>query len=284
MSIPSFPKPPTRGGRQDAMLSAEEELALARAWRQSGNAAARQRLVICYLPLVLKMAGRFRGYGLPVEDLVAEGNIGLLRALDGFDTERGLRLSTYAMWWVRASMYEYVLRFSTPVSFPVTADRKRVFFKLKALKAKLLGPRGGQLSQDETASVARHLKVGAKTVTEMDRLISLTPRSLDAPLVSGKSVSLGDLLPDERPDAETLLAERQERALRRDGLARSWPALSEREQNILAERTLREKPLRLEELAKRYSISRERVRQIEGEAIRKLRRLMVTPDTALAAG
>ncbi|CAA7616294.1 RNA polymerase factor sigma-32 [Magnetospirillum sp. SS-4] len=282
MTIPSTTK--AHAERHDAMLSAADELALARAWREAGDVSARARLVTSHLPLVLKMAGRFRGYGLPVEDLIAEGNIGLLRALDGFDAERGLRFATYAQWWVRATMYEYVLRFSTPVSFSVTADRKRVFFKLKALKAKLLGPRGGQLSPDETSAIARDLKVGVRTVTEMDRLMSHPARSLDAPLAAGKTASLGELLPDERPDAEAVLGERQEMTLRRDALARSWPALSEREQNILTERTLRERPLRLEDLARRYNISRERVRQIEAEAIRKLRRLMTSAAPRLAAG
>lgn len=284
MTIPSTPRTKAYAERHDAMLSVDEELALARAWRDSGDEAARSRLVTSHLPLVLKMAGQFRGYGLSTEDLIAEGNVGLLRALDGFDAERGLRFATYAQWWVRATMYEYVLRFSTPVSFSITADRKRVFFKLKALKAKLLGPRGGQLSPDETAGIARDLKVGARTVTEMDRLMSLPARSLDAPLAAGKTASLGEVLPDERPDAEALLGDRQELTLRRDALARSWPTLSEREQNILTERTLRERPLRLEDLAQRYGISRERVRQIEAEAIRKLRRLMAPAQAGLAAG
>lgn len=261
--------------RHDAMLSPEEELALARAWVASGDEAAKCRLVTSHLPLVLKAAGQFRGYGLTAEDLIAEGNMGLMRALEGFDPERGLRFATYAQWWVRAAMYEYVLKFSTPVSFSITADRKRIFFKLKALKAKLMGPRGGHLTPDQAETVARELRVNVQTVAEMERLMCQPARSLDAPVMAGKTASLGDLLPDERPDAEVELGERQELAQRRDALAQSWPSLSEREQNILAERTLREQPLRLEELAKRYGISRERVRQIEGEALRKLRRLML---------
>jgi RNA polymerase sigma-32 factor len=281
----TLPKTPSslHPARHDAMLSPETELALARAWRESGDEAAKVRLITSHLPLVLKAAGRFRGYGLLADDLIAEGNVGLLRALDGFEPERGLRFATYAQWWVRACMYEYVLKFSTPVSFSVTAERKRIFFKLKALKAKLLGPRGGQLGPAEAASVARDLKVSAKTVVEMDRLMSHPARSLDAPLVAGNPTSLGDLLPSETPDAETALGERQELALRRGALARNWPSLTEREQAILTERALRERPLKLEELAKRFGISRERVRQIEAEAIRKLRRLMVPAEQGLAA-
>ncbi|WP_172822825.1 sigma-70 family RNA polymerase sigma factor [Paramagnetospirillum marisnigri] len=257
------------------MLSLEDEVALIRAWRETRDEKAKSRLITAHLPLVLKAAGRFRGYGLIADDLIAEGNMGLIRALDGFEPERGLRFATYAQWWVRACMYDYVLRFSTPVSFSITAERKRIFFKLKALKAKLLGARGGHLSPDDAASIARDLKVSTKTVAEMERLMCQPARSLDAPLAAGQSTSLGDILPDERPDAETLLGDRQELTLRRDALARSWPSLTEREQTILAERTLRERPLRLEDLAQRFNISRERVRQIEGEALRKLRRLML---------
>lgn len=261
--------------RHEAMLSPETELVLARAWRADGDEAAKARLVTSHLPLVLKAAARFRGYGLLADDLIAEGNVGLMRALESFDPERGLRFATYAQWWVRAAMYEFVLKFSTPVSFSITADRKRIFFKLKALKAKLMGPRGGHLTSDQADSVARDLKVSARTVSEMERLMCQPARSLDAPVVVGGTTCLGDLLPDGRPDAEAELGERQELALRRDALARSWPALSERERQILTERTLRERPLRLEDLAQRHGISRERVRQIEGEALRKLRRLML---------
>ncbi|RAU21137.1 RNA polymerase factor sigma-32 [Paramagnetospirillum kuznetsovii] len=280
----TLPKTPSRlhPPRADGMLGVEDEIALIRAWRQTGDEAAKSRLITAHLPLVLKAATRFRFYGLAADDLIAEGNLGLLRALDGFEPERGLRFATYAQWWVRACMYEHVLKFSTPVSFSVTAGRKRIFFKLKALKAKLLGVRGGQLSPTEVADIARDLKVSAKAVSEMDRLMSHPARSLDAPLVAGNPTSLGDLLPSESPDAETALGERQEMALRRDALARSWPSLTEREQQILTERALRERPLKLEELAKRFGISRERVRQIEAEAMRKLRRLMVPTEAGMA--
>ncbi|CAA7625393.1 RNA polymerase sigma factor RpoH [Candidatus Terasakiella magnetica] len=271
--------------RQDSMLSVAEEVALIHAWHDRGDEAAKARLVTSHLPLVLKAAAKFRGYGLSPDDLVAEGNLGLMRALEGFDPGRGLRFATYALWWVRAAMYEYILKFSTPVSFPITADRKRLFFKLKSLKAKLLGGRGGQLGPDDAAAIATALKVSIQTVAEMDRLMSHPARSLDTPLAEGSGITLGDLLQDERPDAEAELGERQELALRRDALAQSWTALSEREQIILTERTLREKPLRLEDLALRYGISRERVRQIEAEAIRKLRRLMLPAAAeAMAAG
>ena len=282
MTLPMM-SPGPYSARHDAMLSAEEEIALVRAWRDSGHESAKARLITCHLPLVLKAAGRFRGYGLLADDLIAEGNIGLMRALEGFEPERGLRFATYAQWWVRACMYDYVLRFSTPVSFSITAERKRIFFKLKALKAKLLGPRGGHLGAVEAARIARDLKVSAKTVVEMDRLMSHPARSLDAPIVAGKTVNLGDLLADDRPDVESVLGEREELSLRRDALAKSWPSLSEREQAILTARTLRERPLKLEELATRFGISRERVRQIEGEAIRKLRRLMLPAGPELAA-
>ncbi len=281
MSIPSTPKVPAE--RHDDMLSAQEELTLARAWRHSADRAARDRLIASHLPLVMRMATRLRGYRLSLDDLVAEGNVGLIRAVESFDPDRGARFATYAQWWVRASMYEYVLKFSTPVSFPITADRRRIFFKLKGLRARLMGPNGGHLTAEQREWVAGELKVSPRTVAEMENLICLTPRSLDAPVTMDGTVSLGELLPDDRPDAATELGERQGAALRRRALAQSWPALSEREQSILTGRTLREPPLRLDDLAKQYAISRERVRQIEGEALRKLRRLMSPPAANFAS-
>jgi RNA polymerase sigma-32 factor len=268
--------------RDSAMLAAAEEQALIQAWREQGSESAKARLIAAHQPLVLKAAGRFKGYSLAAEDLVAEGNLGLMRALESFEPERGLRFSTYAQWWVRAAMYDHVLRFSTPMSFSITADRKRIFFKLKALKARLMGPKSGRLAPELMEQAARELQVGQEVLAEMDGLMSHPARSLDAPVGAESELRFGDLLADDAPTAEDRLAESQELAQRKKALAEGWPSLSEREQRILSERRLKETPSRLEDLARIYGISRERVRQIEGEALAKLRRLMI-PQPGFAA-
>lgn len=271
-----------RALRAAPVLGLDEEIALIRRWREDGDEAAKSRLIAAHLRLVVKTAGQFRGYGLPAEDLVAEGNLGLMRALEGFEPERNLRFSTYAQWWVRAAMFEYVLRFSTPVAFGLSAERKRLFFKLKSLKARLVGPEGGMLTPDQAVSVARDLGVQPERVMEMEQLLSQPARSLEAPM--GESgLSFGETLADDSPDAETLLGERQELMYRREFLRSAWDTLSERERDIVAARTLRDQPLRLEDLAQRWGVSRERVRQIEAGALSKLKALArLLPQTKTA--
>lgn len=269
-----------RAARETPLLTGEEEAELVRRWREDGDDAARGRLIEAHLRLVIKTAGQFKGYGLPTADLIAEGNLGLVRALEGFEPERNLRFSTYAQWWVRAAMFEYVLRFSTPVNFGLSAERKKLFFKLRGLKSRLTGPEGGSLSDAETRQVADELGVRDTRVAEMERLLTQSPRSLDAP-VGESGTPYGELLMDERPDAEEVLGERQELMYRRELLKSAWGELSEREQDIVAERTLRENPLRLEDLAQRYNISRERVRQIESAALAKLKTLVRAAEARL---
>ncbi|MCR6630831.1 MAG: RNA polymerase factor sigma-32 [Magnetospirillum sp.] len=283
----STPRPATdpaaaffRAARETPLLSGEDEAELMRRWRERGDTKARDRLLEAHLRLVIKTAGQFKGYGLPLPDLIAEGNLGLVRALDGFEPERNLRFSTYAQWWVRAAMFEYVLKFSTPVTFGLSAERKKLFFKLRGLKSRLTGPEGGALSQAETRQVADELGVRDTRVAEMERLLSQSPRSLDAP-VGENGTPYGELLADERPDAEEILGERQELMYRRELLKSAWSELSERERDIVAERTLRETPLRLEDLAQRYNISRERVRQIESAALAKLKTLVRAAEARL---
>ncbi len=285
MSTPRFPSDDPAGAyfrtaRETPLLSGEDEAELIRRWRQDGDVAARDRLIAAHLRLVIKTAGQFKGYGLATADLVAEGNLGLVRALEGFEPERNLRFSTYAQWWVRAAMFEYVLRFSTPVNFGLSAERKKLFFKLRGLKSRLTGPEGGSLSQAETRQVAEELGVRDTRVAEMERLLTQSPRSLDAP-VGESGTPYGELLMDDRPDAEEILGERQELMYRRELLKSAWGELSERERDIVAQRTLRENPLRLEDLAQRYNISRERVRQIEAAALAKLKTLVRTAEAKL---
>ncbi len=270
-----------RAAREAPLLTAEAEADLVRRWHEDECDDARRQLLEAHLRLVIKTAAQFKGYGLSAADLVAEGNLGLVRALDGFDPGRGLRFSTYAQWWVRAAMFEYVLKFSTPVTFGLSAERKKLFFKLRGLKARLTGPEGGSLGAKETAQVAAELKVKDKRVAEMERLLTQQPRSLDAPLTEG-GATFGELLADDRPNAEDVLGEHQELMYRRELLKSAWGSLTEREQVIITERTLREHPLRLEDLAQRYNISRERVRQIEAAALGKLRDLVKAAEGRLA--
>ncbi|MBF0305135.1 MAG: RNA polymerase factor sigma-32 [Alphaproteobacteria bacterium] len=266
--------------RRAPVLTAEDERDLALRW-QDGDRGAGDQLAESHLRLVIKAAFGLKGYGLPLADLIAEGNVGLLQALQRFDPARELRFSTYALWWIRAAMMEYVLKHSAPVSFGLSAERKRLFFKLRGIKSRLVGGRGGMLTPEQTAEVARKLDVGAERVTEMERLLSARSRSLDEP-VGESGQSFGELLVDETPDAEAQLAERQQREQWRRLFGTAWEVLSERERGIVAARRLREEPLRLEDLAQRYGISRERVRQIEGAAIEKLKRL-VRPTPAATA-
>ena len=266
--------------RETALLSGEDEAELIRRWKDEGDENARTRLLSAHLRLVVKTAGQFKGYGLSGADLVAEGNLGLVRALESFDPGRNLRFSTYAQWWVRAAMFEYVLKFSTPVNFGLSAERKKLFFKLRGIKARLTGPSGNALSVAETAQVANELGVRDQRVAEMERLLTQSPRSLDAP-VGESGIPFGELLADDRPSVEETLGERQELMYRRELLKHAWEGLTERERDIVTQRTLRENPLRLEDLAQRYNISRERVRQIEGSALTKLKALVRAAEAKL---
>lgn len=275
MTIPSYSDLGSYVAAVRAMplLSAEEEGMLARRWRDHADMKAADGLINSHLRLVVRVAYALRGYGMPLADLIAEGNLGLVQALRRFDPERDLRFSTYAIWWVRAAMYEHVMAQSTPVRIALTAERKKIFFKLRSLKARLR-PGGAHLTDADAKEIARLLEVREGSVHEMDRLLDAADRSLDAPRPdSGEP--WGNTLADDRPDPEAMVGEQEEARERRRVLTGAWKALSEREQVILADRRLRETPLRLEDLAQRFNISRERVRQIENAAANKLRKLVV---------
>jgi RNA polymerase sigma-32 factor len=259
--------------RRIPVLTPEEETAYARAWRDREDPEAARKLVESHLRLVVRVAYSLRGYGVPLSDLIAEGNVGLVQALRRFDPERGLRFATYAIWWVRAAMLEAAMQQATPVKVALTAERKKIFFKLRSLTGKLK-PGGGWLSDLEAAEIARDLKVRPDHVSEMEALLA-PDLSLDAPREPGGSgATWQETLTDDAPSPEMRYAEKEEQDQRRAMLADAWKQLTDREQRIVADRCLREKPLRLEDLALRYGISRERVRQIEAAAIKKLRRLM----------
>lgn len=258
--------------RRLPVLEAEEEAALARAYLVNGDPGAARRIIESHLRLVVRMAYSLRGYGVPLGDLIAEGNVGLMLALKRFDPERGLRFSTYALWWVRAAMLESAMQHATPVKVALTAERKKIFFKLRSLAARLR-PGGGWLTDEEAATIAADLKVRREHVSEMEGLLS-PELSLDAPREPGGTTSWQDSLADAGPNPEESLSASEETAQRRKLLASAWTELSEREKTIVTDRCLRDKPLRLEDLAQRYGISRERVRQIEASAMKKLRRLV----------
>lgn len=256
------------------MLSAEEELALSRAWRDTGDLAAAHRLVNAHLRLVVRIAMEHRGYGLPLDDLIGEGNVGMMRALRRFDPERGFRLATYAMWWIRAAIQEYVLHAWSLVRMGTTAAQKKLFFKLRWLKGQMRAIDDGDLHPDQVAMVVTTLGVPEHEVIRMNRRLAAPDHSLNAPVHDDDGGSWQDALADETDDQETELAAREEFAMRSAHLGQAITQLTAREQHILAERQLKEAPTPLDRLAAQHGVSRERVRQIEMRAITKLQKIM----------
>ncbi len=256
--------------RRFPVLTADEEFVLAKRWQEHQDVAAAHQLVTSHLRLVAKMALGFRHYGLPVADLISEGNLGLMRAVKKFDPDRGFRLATYAMWWIKASLHEYVLNSWSMVRFGTLAAHKRLFFNLRRTKAKLDILDSGPLNDEDAARIAKELDTTAATVQEMDQRLSGRDASLNVPVAADVDIERQDLLVDDRPDQEAVLGEREESRLGGKWLAEGLKVLDERELDILTERRLRENPLTLEELGTRYHISRERIRQIENRAFNKL--------------
>ncbi len=253
------------------ILEAKEEQSLARDWAERGDYQAAHTLVTSHLRLVAKIAMGFRGYGLPVNELIAEGNIGLMQAVKKFDPEKGFRLSTYAMWWIRASIQEFVLRSWSVVKVGTSAAQKRLFFNLKKLKQRLSHyDDSTDLSPDMVKEIAQELDVNEKDVIDMDRRMIANDRRLNAPIGNGEGGQWMDLLEDDTENQEELYAEFEERDQQRTLLAGALDTLNERERHIIEERRLKDDPMTLEELSKVYHISRERVRQIEARAMEKL--------------
>jgi RNA polymerase sigma-32 factor len=227
--------------------------------------------------LVVKIARGFAGYGLPLADLVAEGNVGLMQAAQKFDPGRGFRFSTYAMWWVRAAIHEYVLHSWSLVKIGTTAAQKKLFFNLRRLKSCLQEVDQRDLRPESVAAIATHLDVPEAAVVEMNGRLSGQDNSLNAALGGDAQSELLELLPDERPSQEMLVGDSEENRRRRNLLAAALKMLNSREREILVERRLKDEPATLEELSLRYAVSRERIRQIEVGAIEKLRRSMLNP-------
>ena len=258
--------------RKFPMLEPEEEYVLAKRWREHEDTEAAHRLVTSHLRLVAKIAMGYRGYGLPIGEVIAEGNVGLMQAVKRFDPERGFRLATYAMWWIRASIQEYVLHSWSLVKMGTTAAQKKLFFNLRKLKGQLNALEEGDLSPENVKTIADKLSVSEKEVVSMNRRMAAPDNSLNAPLRQDGEGEWQDWLVDESPDQETVYGEREELEQRRAFLVDAMAGLNERERHILERRRLSEEPTTLEELSKAYGISRERVRQIEVRAFEKLRK------------
>jgi RNA polymerase sigma-32 factor len=260
--------------RKFPLLSPEEEYMFAKRWKEHEDPEAARRLVTSHLRLVAKIAMGYRGYGLPVSEIVSEGNVGLMQAVKRFDPDKGFRLATYAMWWIRASIQEYVLRSWSMVKMGTTAAQKKLFFNLRKAKSNIGAIEEGDLTPAHTAKLADQLGVTETEVTEMNRRLSGPDSSLNAPLRSESESEWQDWLADDTADQETRLAERQEMGDRHELLVNAMKELTERERDIIEARRLRDEPATLEELSQKYGVSRERVRQIEVRAFEKLQRGM----------
>ena len=269
--------------RKFPLLEPEEEYMLAKSWREHEDTGAARRLVTSHLRLVAKIAMGYRGYGLPVSEIIAEGNVGLMQAVKRFEPDKGFRLATYAMWWIRAAIQEYILRTWSLVKLGTTANQKKLFFNLRKAKNKIHAIEEGDLTPEHTSEIANKLGVTESEVTSMNRRLSAPDSSLNAPLRSEGEAEWQDWLADETLDQETRLAEREELGERHELLEAALGDLSERERDIIRARRLQEEPATLEELSQKYGVSRERVRQIEVRAFEKLQKNMKDALTARRA-
>ncbi|TVR98639.1 MAG: sigma-70 family RNA polymerase sigma factor [Rhodospirillales bacterium] len=256
------------------MLDASTEADLVRRWQQQRDRRASEQLVGSYQRLVIKIASQYRAYGLPFADLVSEGNVGLMQAVDRFDVDRGFRLATYAMWWIRAAITDYVVRSSSLVRMVTNEHRKRLFFNLKRLKAKHQPLEDATLGPEAITAIATELGVPEAEVIVMDQRLSHRDVSVNAGFGSDTEAEWQDFLISEGDDQETLVIKADEHDKRRALLNHALQQLDTRERHIIVERKLRDDPVKLSELSNHYGLSRERVRQIEARAIEKLRRFM----------
>ena len=257
------------------MLDAEEEYMLAKNWRENGNLQSAHKLVTSHLRLVAKIAMGYRGYGLPVSELISEGNIGLMQAVKKFDPNKGFRLATYAMWWIKASIQEYVLRSWSLVKMGTTTAQKKLFFNLKKLKNQIAPGQEGDLKNDQVDEISKRLDVNAEEVVNMNRRMMGREKSLNDPIKSGETEEWQDWLVDNSLDQELIISQKQEYDDKKELLNDAMKILNEREKEIINERRLSENPKTLEDLSKKYKISRERIRQIETKAFEKLQKSMI---------
>ena len=257
------------------MLDAEEEYMLAKNWRENGNLQSAHKLVTSHLRLVAKIAMGYRGYGLPVNELISEGNLGLMQAVKKFDPDKGFRLATYAMWWIKAAIQEYVLRSWSLVKMGTTTAQKKLFFNLKKLKSQIAPGQEGDLKDEQVNEISKRLDVDSKEVINMNRRMMGQEKSLNDPIKAGEQDEWQDWLVDDSLDQELIVSQQQEYEDKKELLNTAMKILNEREKEIIEARRLSENPKTLEELSKKYKISRERIRQIETKAFEKLQKSMI---------
>ena len=257
------------------MLTAEEEYMLAKSWQDRGNLKSAQKLVTSHLRLVAKIAMGYRGYGLPISELVSEGNIGLMQAVKKFDPEKGFRLATYAMWWIKASIQEYILRSWSLVKMGTTTAQKKLFFNLKKIKNQLSASNTGDMNPEHVNEISKRLNVKKDEVISMNRRMYGKEKSLNAPIKDDDATEWQDWIVDNSLDQELKLSQQQELEERKKLMNESLGILNDREKQILVARKLSENASTLEDLSKKYKISRERIRQIETKAFEKLQKAML---------
>ena len=280
--ISNFPVP-TSGGlsvylaqiKKFPMLDAEEEYMLAKNWRENGNLQSAHKLVTSHLRLVAKIAMGYRGYGLPVNELISEGNIGLMQAVKKFDPDKGFRLATYAMWWIKAAIQEYVLRSWSLVKMGTTSAQKKLFFNLKKIKNQIAPGHEGDLRDEQVKEISKRLDVDSDEVVNMNRRMMGQEKSLNDPIKVGETEEWQDWLTDEALDQELLVSQQQEYNDKKELLNSAMKILNDREKEIIIARRLTEDPSTLEDLSKKFKISRERIRQIETKAFEKLQKSMI---------
>ena len=257
------------------MLDAEEEYMLAKNWKERGNLKAAHKLVTSHLRLVAKIAMGYRGYGLPVNELISEGNIGLMQAVKKFDPDKGFRLATYAMWWIKAAIQEYVLKSWSLVKMGTTTAQKKLFFNLKKLKNQIAPNQEGDLRDEHVDEISKRLDVNSHEVVNMNRRLMGHEKSLNDPIKAGETDEWQDFLVDDHLDQELIVSQKQEFDDKKELLYEAMQILNDREKEILQARRLSDEPKTLEELSQKYKISRERIRQIETKAFEKLQKSMI---------
>jgi RNA polymerase sigma-32 factor len=258
--------------RRFAMLEKEQEYELARRWRERGDRDAANQLVTSHLRLAVKIAMGYRGYGLPVSEIISEGNIGLMQALNRFEPQKGFRFATYAIWWIRAAIQDYILRSWSLVKIGTTANQKKLFFKLRSAKYKIAAFESGDLRSDQVALIAKTLDVTSQDVVDMNRRLG-GDKSINAPLhEDGEAGEWQDRLVDQSPSPEAIVIEQDDKEYRHKALIAAIDVLDDRERRIFEARHLVDEPLTLEDLAGKFNVSRERIRQIEARAFEKVRK------------
>ena len=256
------------------MLDAEEEYMLAKNWKSTGNVKSAEKLVTSHLRLVAKIAMGYKGYGLPLNEMISEGNVGLMQAVKKFEPDKGFRLATYAMWWIKAAMQEYILRSWSLVKIGTTTAQKKLFFNLKKIKNQIAPNTEGDLRNEDVKNIAERLDVREDEVVSMNRRLAGKEHSLNAPVGEGDD-EWQDWVIDQSMDQELKIAQQEEMEQRKDLLSDSIKILNDREREILYSRRLTDDPSTLEELSKKFKISRERIRQIENKAFEKLQKHML---------